>query len=50
MRIKILRFCKIKNEVAKLKEELRVNNDSIDRNDKYPDLLNDLFHKGIIDE
>ena len=40
----------LKNEVAKLKEELRVNNDSIDRNDKYADLLNDLFHKGIIDE
>ena len=27
-----------------------MDNDSIDRNNKYADLLNDLFHKGIIVE
>ena len=40
----------LKKEVATLKEELRVNRDNVEKNDKYADLLNYLFHKGIIDE
>ena len=41
---------KLQNEICKLKNELETNREIIDKNDKYADLLNDLFHKGIIDE
>ena len=41
---------KLQNEICKLKNELETNREIIDKNDKYADLLNDLFHKGVIDE
>ena len=40
----------LKNEIKVLKDELRMSQDVRDKSDKYADLLNDLFHKGIIDE
>ena len=40
----------LKNEIKVLKDELRMSNDVRNKSDKYADLLNDLFHKGIIDE
>ena len=40
----------MQNEICKLKNELETNREIIDKNDKYADLLNDLFHKGLIDK
>ena len=40
----------LKNEIKVLKDELRMSQDVRDKSNKYADLLNDLFHKGIIDE
>ena len=37
-------------QIIDLKNELRMSQDVRDKSDKYADLLNDLFHKGIIDE
>ena len=39
----------IKNEILKLKDEQRENNEIRDNGDKYADLLNDLLYKEITD-
>ena len=40
---------KMQKEVEKLREELDVSKETVEKRDTYADLLNDLFHKGIID-
>ena len=41
---------RLQKEIEDLREELNDNKNNEDRWDKYADLLNDLFHKGNIDE
>ena len=39
----------LQKEILDLKDEMQRNKEVYETNDKYADLLNDLFHKGIID-
>ena len=40
----------LKREVAKLSKKLEEKEEGEETQNKYADLLNDLFHKGIIEE
>ena len=40
----------LKREVAKLSKKLEEKKEGEETQNKYADLLNDLFHKGIIDK
>ena len=48
--IKDSQIIDLKDEIINLKRELESKERRLDNSDKYADLLNDLFHKGIIDE
>ena len=48
--IKDSQIIDLKDEIINLKRELESKEKRLDHSDKYADLLNDLFHKGIIDE
>ena len=39
----------LQNEILDLKDEIVRNKEVYETNDKYADLLNDLFQRGIID-
>ena len=47
---KIKKIEELKSEIKDLKEAMKFNEEDNDKTDKYAELLNDLFHKGIIDE
>ena len=40
----------LKDDIIKLKRELESKDRRLDNSDKYADMLNDLFQKGIINE
>ena len=41
---------RLKDQILELSEKIERSNENNKNQDKYADLLNDLYHKGIIDE